>query len=168
MSAHLKSSNTWWRHQMENILSVTGPLWAESIGDRWILLTMSSDVELWCFLLLNGWANSRDAGDLRRHRAHYDVTVIQSTQHGHCRLLAIDRTSISCLSSNYNSFEDWLSADAFYGFPILKWVAQDSWCSWNMKYKYEYASFHWLDLKIGYPFSSPCKDRQGDVFLSID
>ena len=24
----------------------------------------------------NGWANSRDAGDLRRHRGHYDVTVL--------------------------------------------------------------------------------------------
>ena len=24
----------------------------------------------------NGWANNRDAGDLRHHRAHYDATVI--------------------------------------------------------------------------------------------
>ena len=24
----------------------------------------------------NGWANNRDAGDLRRHRAHYDVIVM--------------------------------------------------------------------------------------------
>ena len=26
---------------------------------------------------INGWVINRDAGDLRRHRAHYDVTVIQ-------------------------------------------------------------------------------------------
>ena len=26
--------------------------------------------------LTNGWENHRDAGDLRRHRAHYDVTVM--------------------------------------------------------------------------------------------
>ena len=26
----------------------------------------------------NGWANNRDAGDLRRHRAYYDVTVMTS------------------------------------------------------------------------------------------
>ena len=26
--------------------------------------------------LKNGWANNRDADDLRRHRAHYDVTVM--------------------------------------------------------------------------------------------
>ena len=27
---------------------------------------------------INGWVNNREAGDLRRHRAHYDVTVIKS------------------------------------------------------------------------------------------
>ena len=26
----------------------------------------------------NGWANHRDAGESRRHRAHYDVTVMES------------------------------------------------------------------------------------------
>ena len=25
---------------------------------------------------INGWVNNREAGDLRRHRAHYDATVI--------------------------------------------------------------------------------------------
>ena len=33
-----------------NIFRVTGPLWGESTGDRWIPLTKASDVELWCFL----------------------------------------------------------------------------------------------------------------------
>ena len=41
----------------------------------------ASDAELWFFSLIctwtNGWVNSRDAGDLRRHRAHYDVTVMR-------------------------------------------------------------------------------------------
>ena len=27
--------------------------------------------------LVNGWVNNREAGDLRRYRAHYDVTVIK-------------------------------------------------------------------------------------------
>ena len=26
---------------------------------------------------INGWINNREAGDLRRHRAHYDVTVMK-------------------------------------------------------------------------------------------
>ena len=25
---------------------------------------------------INGWVNNREAGDLRRHRAHYDVTIM--------------------------------------------------------------------------------------------
>ena len=33
-----------------NIFRVTGPLWGEFTGHRWIPLTKASDVELWCFL----------------------------------------------------------------------------------------------------------------------
>ena len=40
----------------------------------------ASDTELWCFLWsapwINGWVNNREAGDLRRHLAHYDVIVM--------------------------------------------------------------------------------------------
>ena len=28
---------------------------------------------------INGWVNTGEAGDLRRHRAHYDVIVMQPT-----------------------------------------------------------------------------------------
>ena len=31
---------------------------------------------------INGWVNNREAGDLRRHRAHYDVTVIDFVHPG--------------------------------------------------------------------------------------
>ena len=34
-------------------------------------------VSLIC-VLINGWGNNRDAGDLRRHRAHYDVIVMKA------------------------------------------------------------------------------------------
>ena len=47
---------------------------------RWIPRTKASDAELWCFLWsapwINGWVNNREAGDLRRHRAYYDVDVM--------------------------------------------------------------------------------------------
>ena len=33
-----------------NIFLVTGPLYREYTGDRWITLTKASDAELWCFL----------------------------------------------------------------------------------------------------------------------
>ena len=47
---------------------------------RWIPFTKPSDAELWCFLWyapwINGWVNNREAGDLRHHRADYDVSVV--------------------------------------------------------------------------------------------
>ena len=33
-----------------NIFCVTGPIWGEFTGHRWIPFTKASDVELWCFL----------------------------------------------------------------------------------------------------------------------
>ena len=43
-------------------------------------LTKARDAELWCFLWsapwINAWVNNREAGDLMRHRAHYDVIVM--------------------------------------------------------------------------------------------
>ena len=59
----------WWRYQMETFSC-----------PRWIPRTEASDAELWCFLWstpwINGWVNNGEAGDLRRHRAHYDVIVM--------------------------------------------------------------------------------------------
>ena len=41
----------WWRNQINgNIFRVTGPLWGEFTGDRWIPLTKASNAELWSFL----------------------------------------------------------------------------------------------------------------------
>ena len=64
-----------------NTSRVTGPLWGESIGHRWIPLTKASDAEnvhILVFSLIwactNGKTNNRDVGDLRRHHANYDVT----------------------------------------------------------------------------------------------
>ena len=63
-----------------NIFRITGLLWWEFTGHRWIPLTKASDAELWGFLWsapwIDGWINNRETGDLRRHRAHYDVNVM--------------------------------------------------------------------------------------------
>ena len=63
-----------------DIFRVIGPLYGEFTGHRWIPLTKASDAEVWCFLWsapwINGWVNNREAGDVRRHRAHYDVIVM--------------------------------------------------------------------------------------------
>ena len=49
-------------------------------------VTRSFDISL-ISAWTNGWANNRDAGDLRRHRPHYDVTVI--CRHGPLLLIRI-------------------------------------------------------------------------------
>ena len=67
----------------ENILRVTGFLCGEFTGHRWILRTKACEAELWYFLLIciwiNCWVNNNEAGDLRCHRAHYDVIVMKSS-----------------------------------------------------------------------------------------
>ena len=61
-----------------NIFRVTGPLCGEITGHRWIPHSKASDalMFLWSAPWLNGWVNNREAGDLRRQRAHYDVIVM--------------------------------------------------------------------------------------------
>ena len=63
-----------WKH-----FRVTGHLCGEFTGPRWIPRTkwwhgalMFSFICGW----INDWVNNRDAGDLRRHRGHYDVIVM--------------------------------------------------------------------------------------------
>ena len=63
-----------------NIFRVTGPLWGEFTGPgefpaQWPV-TRSFDVFLIC-VWINDWVNNREAGDLRRHRGHYDVNTMK-------------------------------------------------------------------------------------------
>ena len=64
--AHI--SKSLWRHRMETFSALLALCNRKSIGHRLIPLTRASDAEL--------WATNRDAGDLRRHRAHHDFTAI--------------------------------------------------------------------------------------------
>ena len=70
-----------WKHFPRNWPFVRGIHWS-----HWIPHTKASDVELWCFSLIcvwiNSWVNNCEAGDLRRHRGHYDVNVMKSSFHG--------------------------------------------------------------------------------------
>ena len=45
---------------------------------------------------INRWVNNREAGDLRRHRAHYDVIVMCETERSFLQALtAVDMTLLS-------------------------------------------------------------------------
>ena len=71
---------TWWRHQMEifsALLAIcagnsTVPVISPHKG-QWRAALMLSLICAW----LNGWVNNREAGDLRRYVAHYDVIVMR-------------------------------------------------------------------------------------------
>ena len=74
---------------------------------RWIPRTKATiDAELWCFLWsaprIIGWVNNREAGDLRRHRAHYDV-IAMNTRASHRHFLC---PPWKILRMHYNADED--------------------------------------------------------------
>ena len=74
----------------------TGPLCGEFTGHRWIPLTKACDAELWSFIRAwtNGWVNNRDAGDLRRHQAHYDVNVTKPNEQHVIHLQCVESSTI--------------------------------------------------------------------------
>ena len=89
-----------------NIFRVTGHLCGEFTGEsshksQWRGVLMISLIRVW----INDWVNNREAGDLRRYRAHYDVIVM-------CQL--------ECSSPVWltNEQDVSLKIDGCYGFPF--------------------------------------------------
>ena len=67
---------SWWRHQMGTFFALLAFCEENSTvksphKGQWRGALVFSLIYAWT----NGWVNNRDAGDLRRHRAHYDATV---------------------------------------------------------------------------------------------
>ena len=73
-------SSSWWRHKMETFFALLALCAGNSLvtgnfpshKGQWHGALMFSLICAW----INRWVNNRQAGDLRRHRAHYDVNVI--------------------------------------------------------------------------------------------
>ena len=67
--------SSWWRHQMETFSALLAlhrlPMISPHKG-QWRGVLMLSLICAW----IDGWVNNREAGDLGRHRAPYDVTVV--------------------------------------------------------------------------------------------
>ena len=105
-----RHKSTWWRHQMETFFRVTGHLCEEFTGHLCIPLTKASDAELRCFI----WStiNNREAGDLKCHRAHYDVTVMNRAQRIYPILNRLKLTKVLRPGQNGRHFPD----------DILKWI----------------------------------------------
>ena len=94
----------------ENRFRVTDPLCGNSpVTDefpakgQWRGALMFSLLSAW----INGWVDNREAGDLRRHRAHYDVIVIEFPKGVFVRLKIQARffiVSLLTLCPEYNKF----------------------------------------------------------------
>ena len=80
---HLPGVRSWWRHHMETFSALLDLCicFVRGIGrspvnsphkGQWRGALMFSLICAW----INCWVNNREAGDLRRHRAHYDVSVM--------------------------------------------------------------------------------------------
>ena len=82
------ASLSWCRHQMETFSALlalcagNSPVTGEFPAQRSV--TQSFDVFL-MYAWINCWVNNREADDLRRYRAQYDVTVMLTRQCGHCQ-----------------------------------------------------------------------------------
>ena len=95
------SDISWWRHQMEAFSAllalyarhspVNSPHKSQWRGDLMFFL-------IWVWI--NGSVNSREAGDLRRHRAHYDVIVMLCSM----RSLNNINTRPLCWNTSMSSF----------------------------------------------------------------
>ena len=90
MKACTSVSQAWWRHQN---FRVSGHLCGEFTGpphkDQWRGTLM---VSLIC-ARIDGWVNTREAGDLRRRRAYYDVIGMARNIHGTITMLL---STLSC------------------------------------------------------------------------
>ena len=70
---------SWWRHQMETFSALlalcagNSPVTGEFPAQRPV--TRSFEISFIC-VWINSWINNREAGDLRRYHAHYDVIVM--------------------------------------------------------------------------------------------
>ena len=74
------SMDSGWRHQMETFSRYgRWPVNSPHKG-HWRGALMFSLICAWT----NGWLNDRNPGDLRRHRAHYDVTVMSPRKERWC------------------------------------------------------------------------------------
>ena len=73
---------SWWRHQIGTLSALLDLYWGKS---RWVPLTKASDAVFFMFSLICAWTNARtnnrDTGNMRRHRIHYDVTVMSNPHH---------------------------------------------------------------------------------------
>ena len=106
--------HAWWRHQMETFFALLAlcagnspvPVNSPHKG-QWRGVLMFSLIYVW----INGWVNNREAGDLRRHRSHYDVNVMYTVYCNMCEKFQVQSLP-----------QDGIPFDMIFFFPTgLRW-----------------------------------------------
>ena len=97
----------------ENIFRVTGHLCGEFTGPRGGQWRGALMLTLICARINGRVNNNREAGDLRRYLAHYDV-IVMNTLRARCGLLTCAYTVIWCSILNLSSSLDILFAINLY------------------------------------------------------
>ena len=125
---------TWWRHQMETFSALlalcagTSPVSVTSPHTgQWRGALMFSLICAW----IKGWVNNHEAGDLRRHRGHYDVSVmIKPSARKSSRIALIIRFPVNVHDLMYIYIIE-ISSQATYG-SFCPFVAFDVRVNWHM------------------------------------
>ena len=119
--------SSWWHHQMETF----SVLLAIRVGNSAVTGEFPSQRPVTFSLIcawISDWINNHEAGDLRRHRAHYDVIVMYWNL-----VLTSDGLSQDCSNSSANALE----------------LLQPLWSHWwNIMYHYysDSGSVSWSQL----------------------
>ena len=73
-----------WRHHMETfsaLLAICAGIHGSPVNSPHKGQSRGALILSLICAWINGWVNNRDAGDLRHHHAHYDVTVMREHMH---------------------------------------------------------------------------------------
>ena len=109
-----------------NIFRITGPSCGEFTSEfpSQRPVTQSFDVFFDIHAWTNGWVNNWDADDWRRHRAHYDVTVMSDGLSAEfCQAITWNDSSLFAIAWKYTSVKVRSKYGSFY---IKKCPVQ--WC----------------------------------------
>ena len=75
---------------------------------------------------INGWVNNREAGDLRRHRTHYDVTIMSPQKYIIITILLRKRKNSNehiLLTTHSNTLACWLQLNTVGN--NMSWIVQN-------------------------------------------
>ena len=111
---------TWWRHQMKHF-RVTSHFAGNSLfpvnsphKGQWRGALVFSLICTW----INGWVNNREAGDLRRHRGHYDVNEME-----HAKYVIYSNFPISIMRGNDNLLRtSWIMGSRWNWMYMYQWL----------------------------------------------